>query len=566
MKLTVWLPLLTGLLLLARCEGGADDRPIDRTSAALTTTTNAKHALEGVADALALLEDSALLERLADAFGGGGTICSSARDEQGEWSDEACYEEPADLDLGLAETGDKLATWLEAAVFAEAQVEEEGETLTILLDPQIFCQAPWGDDGGDAVGRAPRPADPMGAGGGDSGSPEYYEPESIDDDGEAESDDEVDDECADFLAKVPVRLRFTATAEDVVDVDVLFGEARVDPFDVTVGPGALAVEVDLAVAKQAGQVISEAFAVDGDVIEIPQVVKGTVRLELERDDAGTWTFTGAVLEPVTLDKDLNGQHSRFTAGPSALQLAAEADGSRVAFSVTLGAIALSVPYQWIVDTWADEGDDAEPSDDALMEPPADEPPQVSGNLSLELPAFTGAVEFLDAAQTLTLSDLGLPGGALRFSRDDTTLASLLLNADAEGVVDALLDLAGQNARVTISPHVDLAIDLHLAALADELTDLPSFVLDETWQVLFDEAVAPTLVILDGGVDEAVQVTAGTLRFTSTAAPDQAVTVPAGSCLTFAGDHDAPSIDEGASEAAPTAEHEILSTLVSGTCP
>jgi|GEM_PF-2780537 len=541
--------VLLSALILANCGGADGPREIDRASAALTTTTNVKAALVGAADALALLEDSVLLERLADAFGGGGMVCASVVDDQGDPTEAECYEEPADLDLGLAATGDKLATWLEAAVFDPAQVEEEdGDSLTILLAPAIFCQAPWAHGGGDDVGDAPRPMAARGAGGGDSGSPEYYGPDLLDDGtGDDGTDDEVDDGCADFLTRVPMRLRFVATADDEVHVDVLFGDLRVDPFDVTVGPDTLAVEVDLGLAKQAWQVVSDAFAPDGEVIEVPQVVEGAVKLELVRHD-DAWTFTGAVTEPVTLDKDLNGQHPRLTVAPSQVSLTAAADGTVATLSSTVGAVALSIPYQWVVDSWSE--DDTEP-------------PQVAGNLDFALPAWTATVSFDDATQALSLHDVGLPGGPFAVSRDGALLASLVLNADVDGVVNALVDLSEQNVRVTVEPLFDLAADLHLAPLAADLPDLPSFANDETLRVRFDQALAPTFVILDGGIDEALSVTDGTLVLSSTAAPDQTVTVPAGQCLTFA-DDDADA--EGASEAAPSAEHEILSSLVSGTCP
>jgi hypothetical protein len=538
------LPLvLATVLALAACsenKEGLEAQPIDQASAALTTKTDVKAALTGLAEALQKLEDSALLQRLADALGGGGVTCSAIAGPDGEYGEEECFEDPAEIDFGLEDAAGKLGDWLDAAVFDASQVEvDDGTQVIVLLKPDVFCKAPWDKDGP----KVPAEYDPADDGATDQG----------DDDTKNEGD--VDDECVEFLTKVPVRLKFQQFNLTGLSVGLLIGEERVDPLYLHIRPDGFVFNASLAKAREAALIVSAAYAEDGEVIEIPQVVEGTLEAALEQVGEG-WTVRFAVVDPVVIDKDLNGQHSHLEVESFKAELGAAGDGTTISWGANLGAVRLSVPYQWIVDAWFEDRDEGSPT--------------VTGNLDLESAPFDLAVEYADATQTIKVTTVGRPGPLASIKRDAVTLLSAVFNPD-NGVIMAEIGL-GDTYQTTLrlAPHLDLSIEGHLAALAADLPDLPRFLQDETFRVLFNGADVPALTILDQGIDEVLKVTDGTLEISSTAAPDQTVGVPAGMCLYVQDEEDTAhngtesggfALEEGSSDA----EHELLSQLKAGEC-
>jgi hypothetical protein len=101
--------------------------------------------------------------------------------------------------------------------------------------------------------------------------------------------------------------------------------------------------------------------------------------------------------------------------------------------------------------------------------------------------------------------------------------------------------------VSLSPTFDLTMLVNFAPLASQISDLSSFLLDDTLRIWL-EGPDPSFV----SEAEHLRVTSGTLHLESASQPEANVIVPEGSCL----------LESGAEAPA----HELLGAFSAGPCP
>ncbi|HXU03246.1 MAG TPA: hypothetical protein VN903_19905, partial [Polyangia bacterium] len=241
---------------------------------------------------------------------------------------------------------------------------------------------------------------------------------------------------------------------------------------------------------------------------------GKIRLAIHKDGEKKVTFSAAVVEAIhigTLD-------STGAVGPDVKLAASDptvavtADGNVQALTVKVDMGALDVLGDW------DPMGVASPNRD----------------LHVQVGGVYGQATFTEATDVIAATGVGI--GAVSIDAHGARIFDLGLNPNDMRRFDATVSLnaAGQP-EVQLTPRFDLGIGYHLGLVASDFTTPPeSYFLDETYGVRLDNggapvgvAAAPATSTFGGGI----KVTAGTLTISSTAAPQQAVVVPTGKCLT-----------------------------------
>jgi hypothetical protein len=538
------LNFIAAMLLLAvltacsgsKCENGSCDAiPLETGKAALAASENVKQNLIDLGDMLKFMENSTLMLDAFGMFEDSHMVCVPL--PAGEEGEPECYEESSEVevDTDLTEIANEIANWLDENVFVDGQLESEGDSLVYLLNPATFCAFDGEDDGDNQ-------------------------------------------ECIDILTKIPIRVQLTSYNEGDLDIDILVGEAKLDPIDIRLYANLLGVAVDLAATKAVAQLYFDTFGEEGEAPEFPSTFSGVLSLSLERTGEAAFELTYEVEKAIQVGLTVEDDEFNISLGKSTVTMTADAAAKTIAMAANIGALDVTFPYQAFINAMWDEGEEeygegsTEGPDDKPVEPqPYDdimeaEVPSVSGTSALHIAGFTGSATFSAESDYLAITGLGLGNGLSTFKRNSDTLLSIDLNDG--GTFDLDVSVDGEDVIVTVVPKFDLAVMLALAIIAEDLEELPGFLADDTFTVTLDGAAAPTLRMRDE--IEAIQVVEGQLTLASLTYPDDTVTVATGQCLHVEEDDDAPEVPDGDGEADPLPEgnedgHELLSGLVVGDC-
>ena len=519
----------------SKCEGESCEAiPLETSNAALSAGENVKQNLEDLGDMLAFLEDSKLMLDAFGMFGDTQKVCAPV--PAGEEGEPECWDESTEVevDTDMKEVAEEIADWLNENVFTDSQLESDGNSLVYLLDPVTFC-AMDGEDGND-------------------------------------------EECQDILTKIPIRVKVTSYSEGDLDIDILVGEAELDPIDIRLYSNMLGLAVDLAATRDVAQLYFDTFGEEGENPELPTTFEGIVSLSLERLNNDQFKLTYEVEKTIKLGMTVEGDEFDLSLGKSIVSMVADQAAKTVSMDADIGALDVVIPYQLFIDAMWDSGEESgegyaevpdekppvpEPYDDIIDE----ETPSVTGTAALHIAGFSGAATFSADSDSLTITGLGLGGGPTTFKRDSETLVSINLNQGGTFDLDVAAD--GEDVVVTVTPKFDLSVMMALATIADDLNELPGFMAADTLTATLDGAAAPALRILDA-VD-GIQVAEGQLTLSSLAFPADTVTVAGGQCLFAEEDEsDSPAGDDEDGEQDPLPEegndgHELLSMLYADSC-
>jgi hypothetical protein len=374
------------------------------------------------------------------------------------------------------DTADQLRIWLRERVLADVNRESTTDDEAIYrLRPDPTCRRIPGAD--DPPGAAP----------------------------------ELNTGCVDDLTRLEVRVSLRADG-DGVRLGLLIGPQRLELSAFVIHSDLLALEMDLAKADAATQVIAQTLASDSPVAA-HDALAGRIRLGIHKDADRKVTFSGSVLDAVHIGAlDSNGALGPdVTLAASDPTVAVTTDGNFQTLTVKVDMGALDVLGDW------------DPM--GVVSPNRD--------LRVRVGGVHGQVTFTEATDDVTATGVGI--GAVSIDAHGARIFDLGLNPYDMARFDAHLyvNAAGQP-EIRMLPRFDLALGYHLRQVASEYTTAPpSYVLDETYRVLLDNggvavsvAAAPATPTFAGGI----KVTQGTLTIASTAAT-QPVVVPAGKCLT-----------------------------------
>lgn len=557
---------------LVACGGSGDnDKPIplESKSAALTTTENIINHVEDLNGILQFLEASALIEETFGMFEDSSMVCEPAEYVPGEEPGEPdCWEpEPEEFEVELDKVADDIQEFLNQNVFVDSQIElEDGSNVVYLLSPDIFCDGPSQASGGGDNTTVPKPGEPA---------------DKADEFGDEEWDEEGEDDCAQFLQDIEVRVRVVSYSEGNVDIDILFGVDQLAPLHLQIYEDKLAMEVDLAITKAVAQLFVDTFGEGDEDVDLPEIFEGKMRAELKKDSATKYSLTYSVEENIKVGMTLDGDEFSAELGKSSMTASVDSTAQTIAWDVDFNELTVNAPYQLFIDAWYDEGEDdwddeypddppEVPADDIYDEDP--ETPQVSGALTLFVAGFSGAATFAAADETVTVSGLGLGDAPSYIKKGATSLVSVSLNRDNGWAADFVMDYDGNDMTMVVSPLFDVAVTWFLKGIESDLDEVPAFLLDETFQVTLDSDPAPSVTFLDGSddADGALKVTAGKLTLSSTAAPEETVTVETGMCLMGMEDEESSGSPDIDGEEDPLPEetddgHELLSSFVAEQC-
>jgi len=583
--------MILGALGVLTC-GGEDNKepvPLETQQAALTATDNIENTLLDLADTIKFLEDSKLLKSSAGFFWGSEStsmVCEPVPvgEPDDPWGEPNCYEvneeEEFELDLqeGLDELAQEVVGWLHEHVFVDSQVEtDDGKTIVYLLDPEVVCM----DEDTNRPDNMKVPPDDMGTdeAPGDFGGGDEWEDEWDEDDGT--------EECKDFFTKLPVRVKLVSYKAGDLDVDILFGESQIDPLHLQLHADMLAMEIDLAKTKTVVEMALDVLGEEDDAF-MPEVFAGEFRWELKKLDDNRVKFSYEVKKALQVVVKEGADTFSLTLDKSSASVTANKLEESLTWALNTGALTAAFPYQLFIDgMWGDDeeewGDDEwddtppmkdppdRPADDMYGEEEWKETPQVTGTMTLHLAGLTGEMTMTADDETATFKGLGLGKSASYLKRNDTSIFSVKLNEKNGWDFDLTFSLDGDDVLVKVKPLLDLVVMGNLQAIADDLSEVPEFMLDETLQLLLDGASEPTVKFLDGGEDgeSAIQVAAGKLTLSSTAAPADTVVVNTGQCLV--GEDDEATIDGGGDgsydeEAEEEDDGHLLASLHGDACP
>jgi hypothetical protein len=562
-------------LVLFCISCGSDDSkeepiPLESKSAALTTTENIVNHVEDLNAMLQFMEASALIEETFSMFEDSSMVCEPPEHVPGEEPGEPdCWEpEPEEFEVELDKVTDDIQEFLNQNVFVDSQIElEDGSSVVYLLSPDIFCDGPSEASGGGSENtNVPKPGEPA---------------DKSDEFGDEEWDEDGDDDCAQFLQDVEVRVRIVSYSEGNVDIDILFGVDQLAPLHLQIYEDKLAVEVDLAMTKAVAQLFVDTFGEDDEDVDLPEVFEGKMRAELKKDSATKYSLTYSVEENIKVGMTLDGEEFSAELGKSSMTAAVDSTAQTISWDVDFNELTVNAPYQLFIDAWYDmgeeEGDDEYPDDPP--EVPADdiydedpETPQVAGALTLFVAGFSGAATFAATDDTVTVSGLGLGDAPSYIKKGDTALVSVSLNRDNGWAMDMTTSFDGEDLSIQTSPVMDAAVTWYLKGIESDLDEVPAFLLDETFRVLLDSDPTPSVLFVDGSDDSdgGLKVTAGKLTLSSSAAPEETVTVETGMCLMGMEDGESSGSPDIDGEEDPLPEetddgHELLSSFVVEQC-
>ena len=322
---------------------------------------------------------------------------------------------------------------------------------------------------------------------------------------------ELNTGCVDDLTRLEVRVSMRADG-DGVRLGVLIGPQRLELSAFVIHSDLLALEMDLAKADAATQVIAQTLGSDGPVAA-HEALAGKIRLAIHKDGEKKVTFSGSVLEAIhiaTLDSNgAVGPDVKLAASDPTVAVTADGNVQTLTVKVDMGALDA-------LGDWDPMG---------VLSPNRD--------LRVHVGGLHGQATFTEATDDVTATGVGI--GAVTVDAHGARIFDLGLNPYDMARFDAHLyvNAAGQP-EIRMLPRFDLDLGYHLGRVASEYTTPPpSYVLDETYRVLLDNggaavsvAAAPATPTFGGGI----KVTQGTLTIVSTAAA-QPVVVPAGKCLT-----------------------------------
>jgi hypothetical protein len=551
--------MLAAIMMISLCACGTDGGnngtvPLESKALALTATETIKSHLMNLETTLKFLEASQLVEETFNWFGESGSmVCEPPITEPGEEPGEPfCFEEsePFEVEVEMDEIATEINDWLMTHVFVDSQVESDaGNVVTYLLDPTVFCVEDMKSDGSStSIPKTPEPAD--------------GKFDSIDDEWEEESGPE----CADVLADVPIRIQVVSYSEGDLDIDLLFGTAKLAPLHMQLYGDLVSLEIDLAVTKAVAELFITAFGEDVGEAELPTVFTGKIRAELVRNSAQKYTMSYSILNPVQVGMTMDGDEFSFSLGTGNMSVSADGTAQSISWDMNMGNMNLVVPYQTFVNAWYEDDDS---DDDFEEEWPGEDPeepavpadditdeeiPQVSGTMELTIAGYTGSATFAADSESVALTGLGLGNGPTQLKVNGTTVFSMDLNPDHGRAFDLTFTMDGDDLTMKISPLFDLALNMHFTAIADDLDEIPSFLLDETLSILFDGAPEPTLLTTGGEDDEGtLMVAAGELTLASSAAPEETVFAATGQCLTITEEED--NFEGGDPQTPPENEEE-----------
>ncbi len=522
--------------------------PLTHEEAAEDASKNTEQVLGGVGDATSFLTESSSISEVLSLFASAesdsacpvaaeidpetGEPVAGAPEPSCEVSDAADEVDLSEFQEELDTAVDELITTLQEEIFIASNIEEEDQdSVTYLLGPELLCGVSEGDSSGPVDDGSS--AEPMSAG--------------------APNSDGIDPECAAEVEDAEIRLRVTSPADGDLNVQLLLTDERINPISFELHQDRVGVSADLAQLQKALERMGEDL--DG-LRSMSGVLEGELIKNGERDVTLRLNVNQALkLEFETED----GEPMSVSLEKSAPTMELRINGADEELSATYdyGAFTLAGPLSLFADMFEDDEPVAvAPVDPLTGEPVAAEPvepepdPVYTGEVELFIGGYEASMTLDGSTDELRLTGLGLGDATSTLKHDGKRVLAIDLNPDDGRHFDMSMrpDDDGTTT-MTFEPSLDLSLMFAFKHLADQL-EVPEYLMDDTLRLWFD-GDSPKIASGESGV----QVLSGAMHLSSSAVPEADIDVDAGQCLLEA---------EASADEEPL-PHELLSSLEAGSC-
>jgi hypothetical protein len=440
--------------------GTSEPEPVDHatTRQAVENNTrsasvNLQHALEYVRQTDLLGEGVTTLDSSSGDCAVDGSFSGDDTGTQTEGSVECGSGEPVEQEIG--DGTDELLDMLGNRVFVDANIENESEfEVTYLLDGATVCVAEDFEE----------PADQQ--------------------------------ECVADVDQLELRLEVTSPAQGNIDVEVLVGPDRYNPFDLELHQDLLAASTDLTDLRAA---VAFASNIAGeDIPDLPTTMRGKLRAEMRHAGTTGTTTTGTI--SVLQDVQISGDDYDIQvkqASPAA-QFTVDSAAQTISGLLDLGTVDVRMPVTDIETTWDAEG----------METTTETSYTVDAHLS---GASFDAV-YAVGEKRIDVQNVGLGSSTSTLDIDQKRVATVDLNR-SHGRHLNFSFVGGENGtELVIDPAFDLELMLQFAQVQNKLDGLDEWMLDDMMRITLDGAANPAVLFGD-----AIEVLEGQLTLSSAAA-------------------------------------------------
>lgn len=541
-----------GLLALTNpgcSQGEAPDQAaegriqVDRQGAALTAVENTESALNGVVDSGEFLADSTSLATTLSALGGSSESCSGSAtvcpaDDATcvpEVTEVCTTDEVTEEDLQsardeLREEVNKLVQRLKDEVFIAANIveEETNDTqVTYRLGASLLC------DPGDV------------------------QPTQIDEaqDGAEPAPAELDPECVENAEKANLRVTLSQPNPDDVDITFVVSDDNYKPLTLQLYKDRLGVKVDLAEAL-------ETLDAMGEDVDAVDSLEGVLQLQLIKNKNLDYSLQFSIVEDFNLSfHDDDGRDFVYAIGKTSPTVELRADGNTKTLeaSYNYGAIQLLAPLSAIAGMFEDESVATEPSSNGDV--PSTPPPEekvYTGVIELLVAGYTGKFSYTADTDKFSFTNVSLGNKTSTLKHDGNLLASLDLNPEDGRGFDMVVqtDPETESALVSIDPTIDLNLALSFEAIADQVENIPSTLLNDKLRMWF-EGNNPTFA----AEGEQMRMVSGSFHMSSEQSPESNIDVGEGMCMMST---DADSVEVTPAEGSPEPAEPMFDVQV-GSC-
>ncbi|MFH0900204.1 MAG: hypothetical protein V2A73_06215 [Pseudomonadota bacterium] len=315
--------------------------------------------------------------------------------------------------------------------------------------------------------------------------------------------------CAQSFGKAELRVRAVVAGEGL-DLTILVGTKRIDPVVVELQPKSVAVTVDLAKAVEATTCVEKAM---GETADNSVAAEGVVALSIVVNGAQDITVSAAIKEAMQIEViRSDGQELSYGSAAKSPLFSLHAQGLKKQLTVDfdLGVTTVSMPWEIFA-----SGSKA------------------AGKLEIDLKGLSASMALDDSISALELTNLGLGDGQSTVKLAGQTILAIDLNKTAGRRFN--LSIAPDDPTpplFSFDPLFDLVLAFDFQPLAKAGDDVPEFLLDETFRILFDgkdPTAQPVEENYETGAAGGIKVLSGKLTISSDKAANPIV-VTAGQCL------------------------------------
>ncbi|MBK8013092.1 MAG: hypothetical protein IPK13_17265 [Deltaproteobacteria bacterium] len=469
LNLSRFVPLTLTAGLLWACPSDPEYRDIDSKTALLTANQNMHAAMTGLGQAGDSAQLRTRLQDLAEASCDADHNCliTLSNDDSNDADD--------DLSGGSFESdADEFEDVLRTRIFNERNVEQElGDRVILRMKSEIVCR-------------------------------------------EDEAGLEIDEDCATFLDKVPVRIQLTSLREGDIDAALLIGESQLEVLVVSLYESEIAVEADLDNIKATITQVAGDFGEEDPLKDV--VLSGALRAWLQKTGDLAHTVGFGITRDLKIAFPVDEHEISINAEKSdeAITLHIDGEAKTLQHTVSFGDIRVSFPIIEDGQVTCNNATGCVESDDTFL-----------GQGVVHLAGITSVTEAEENVEALRLRNISLGNAPATLTVNDLPVLSVALNPSAGGVLDALLKVTNGNIEVTVTPSFEALVDLAFKNLPNA-NDVPAWASDEKLSITLDGSNAPKILFRNDMVSR-IEVLAGHLTFAARQA-GTTVTASAGECV------------------------------------